>query len=281
MDRLLIVAGLTALIHAVNTLIYGVRLAGVRTERLATAISLFNVIFLIASASNMVQAPLLGSIVDRAINAGLAAGGVEGPVYQEYLSVLEGDMRLIIVAATLGTLLGGLVIPPFVQFFSRVILLFDDVGSVPRMVGMILFSPRRVWRFCSRMRLPQAGVLRSVVHSPGLPKGFLVMNILVIGIYTIGVLSALYAGALFPEFRATATLLSGIVNGIATVLVATVVDPTAARITDQAIRGVRPEADVKSMVAYLAGTRILGTLLAQVLLLPAAEWIRFVAQLIA
>ncbi|MDI6711349.1 MAG: lipid II flippase Amj family protein [Thermoanaerobacterales bacterium] len=281
MSRLLIVAGLTALIHAVNTLIYGVRLSGVRTERLATAISLFNVVFLVASTANMVQAPLLASIVDRAINAGLSAGGVGSPVYQQHLAVLEEDMRVVILAATAGTLLGALAIPPFVQLFSRIILLFDEVGSVPRLAGMVLFSPRRVYRFFAQARIPRATALRAAVQTRGLPKTFLIMNVLVIGIYTIGVLSALYAGALFPEFRSTATLLSGIVNGIATVLVATIVDPTAARITDQALRGVRPESDVKSMVACLAGTRLLGTLLAQILLLPAAEWIRFVAQLIA
>ncbi|MGC7880221.1 lipid II flippase family protein [Desulforudis sp. 1190] len=93
----------------------------------------------------------------------------------------------------------------------------------------------------------------------------------------IGVLSALYAGALFPEFRGTAILLSGIVNGIATVLIATVVDPTAARITDQAARGARPEKDVQIMVAYLTGTRFLGTIFAQALLLPAAELIKAAA----
>lgn len=281
MSRLLIVAGLTALIHAVNTLIYGVRLSGVRTERLATAISLFNVVFLVASTANMIQAPLLASIVDRAINAGLSAGGVGSPVYRQHLAVLEEDMRVVILAASVGTLLGALAIPPFVQLFSRIIMLFDEVGSVPRLVGMVFFSPRRVRRFLAQARMPRARTLRAAVRTRGLPKTFLIMNVLVIGIYTIGVLSALYAGALFPEFRSTATLLSGIVNGIATVLVATIVDPTAARITDQALRGVRPEADVKAMVAYLAGTRLLGTLLAQLLFLPAAEWIRFVAQLIA
>ena len=40
MERLLIVAALTAVIHMINTLIYAVRISGVRTQRLATALSL-------------------------------------------------------------------------------------------------------------------------------------------------------------------------------------------------------------------------------------------------
>ncbi|KUK40790.1 MAG: hypothetical protein XD69_1163, partial [Clostridia bacterium 62_21] len=75
-------------------------------------------------------------------------------------------------------------------------------------------------------------------------------------------------------------LLAPLVNGVATVLAATVVDPTAAMITDQALRGVRGEEDVKLMVMYLALTRLLGTMLAQVLFLPAAEAIYLVARLI-
>jgi hypothetical protein len=113
-----------------------------------------------------------------------------------------------------------------------------------------------------------------------IPKGFLVANVIVTGIYTIGVLSALYAGALFPQYRSTAVLLSAIVNGFATVLVATIVDPTAARITDQALRGERSVRDVKLVVMWLAVTRFLGTLLAQVLFMPAALLIRWVAQLL-
>ena len=40
-----------------------------------------------------------------------------------------------------------------------------------------------------------------------------------------------------------------------------VVDPTSAYITDQAVRGERSMAEVKSMIFYLALTAIIGTLL--------------------
>jgi hypothetical protein len=289
MTRLLVVAALTALIHMINTLIYGVRLAGIQTQRLATAISLFNVIFLVSSTAHMLQAPLLSTIVERAINVGLGGAAhperveilVESPFYQAQLEMLAADIRLVILAASFGTVVGTLLIPVFVQLFSRVILVFNQVGSVPRLVALAVFSPRKIWRSMAGVHLPRATAIRSAARERlPIPKGFLVANVIVTGIYTIGVLSALYAGALFPQYRSTAVLLSAIVNGFATVLVATIVDPTAARITDQALRGERSVRDVKLVVMWLAVTRFLGTLLAQVLFMPAALLIRWVAQLL-
>lgn len=288
MTRLLIVAVLTALIHFINTLIYGVRLAGVRTQRLALAISLFNVIFLVASTANTIQAPLLSSLVETAINRGLGMATrpaevvqlVHSEFYRAQLASLQADIRVVILAATAGTVLGALFIPAFVQLFSRAILLFEEAGSVPRLLGMIFFSPRRVWGYARRVRVPREFLRQAARQKLAIPKAFLLLNVAVTGVYTTGVLSALYAGALFPLYRQTATLLAPLVNGVATILAATVVDPTAAMITDQALRGVRSEEDVKLMVMYLAVTRLLGTVLAQVLFVPAAEAIRLVAQLI-
>ncbi|MEW6172037.1 MAG: lipid II flippase Amj family protein [Bacillota bacterium] len=286
--HLIVVMALTVLVHLINTLIYSVRLSGVRTGRLATAYSLFNIIFLIASSANMIQAPLLSSLVERAINRGIAALPsrapadvlLASPVYKQELLSLDHSIRLVIVAATLGTILGGLLIPAFVQVFSRAILLFEEIGSVPRLIIFSL-SPRRFYRALKTMRPAAPQTLRKVIgERSGIPKGFLVLNIVVTGVYTTGVLSALYAGALFPHYRATATLLSGIVNGVAAVLMATAVDPTAAMITDQALRGKREEKDVRQMATYLAVTRFLGTLLAQVIFVPGAILIKFVAQLI-
>jgi len=114
-----------------------------------------------------------------------------------------------------------------------------------------------------------------------IPKTFLFLNIIVTGIYTTGILSAIYAGALFPGFRSTATLLSAVVNGIATILAATVVEPTAAAITDQAIREDLGEEDVKQMVFYLTLTRVLGTVFAQLIFLPSAYFVKYVATLLA
>ncbi|MDD4237327.1 MAG: lipid II flippase Amj family protein [Desulfotomaculaceae bacterium] len=289
MERLLAVAALTAIIHLINTLIYAVRISGVRTQRLATAFSLFNVIFLLASTANSIQGFLLASIVEKAIKLAQTQAGISvleqlvpHPAYQAQLSILDHNIRLIIAAATLGTLIGAALIPPFVNIFTRAIYLFEETGSVPRLLGRVIFSPRRILGLTKEMRLPGKKTFKlAMVRRLAIPKTFLILNFFVTGIYTTGVLSALFAGALFPDFRAAAATLSAVVNGIATILAATVVDPTAAAITDQALRGERSEDDVKQMALYLAITRLLGTGFAQLIFVPAAYFIKYMASLLA
>ena len=272
--RLIIVCVMTTIIHLINTLNYSVRLAGVRTKRLAIAFSLFNVIFLISSTANTVQAPLLAKISDK-LFAGVERGSA---LYGEHLVSLSWDIRLVLASATLGTVMGTMLIPSFVRLMSKGIFLFERTGSIPLLLGALL-SPGRVSRVLADVYLPGAGALTRAKRQD-IPKRLLTLNVLITGVFTTGVLSALYAGSLVPEFGKTAAMLSSIVNGGAQILLATVVDPMVATITDQAIRGVRSEEDVKSMVMYLAFSRIAGTVLAQLIFIPAAELIRLVAHLI-
>jgi len=286
MKQFIIVAILTTVIHMVNTLIYSVRLSGVRTGRLATALSLFQVIFLIASTANLIQAPIMSSIVEHAINSGMARVGsdelLKSPFYLHELGLLDTKIRLVILSGTLGTILGGLLIPKFVSVFVKWILLLEGIGSVPRMFLEAIIRPRKISSLTNEFRLPSKGRFRDSLREPlNIPKHFLIANIIITGIWTTGVLSALYAGALIPHFRSTATMTSGIINGIAAVLAATIVDPTASIITDQAMRGVRQEKDVRQMAIYLAFTRLLGTLFAQAIFLPAALIIREAAAILS
>jgi hypothetical protein len=150
------------------------------------------------------------------------------------------------------------------------------------MLGSIIISPRRFMKIGGKIYLPGRSSLKIATKKKmAIPKTFLFLNIIVTGVYTTGVLSAIYAGALFPGFRSTATLLSAVVNGVATILSATVVEPTAAAITDQALREERGDEDVKQMVLYLTLTRILGTVFAQVIFLPSAYLVKYVAALLA
>lgn len=272
--RLIIVCTMTLIIHMINTLNYSVRLAGVKTKRLAMAFSLFNVIFLVSSTANTVQAPLLAKISDKMFN-GLARGSAQ---YADNLTTLAWDIRLVILFATLGTLLGTLLIPTFVRLFSKGIFLFERVGSIGKLF-VALLNPAKVKSMLADVQLPDIKTLHKGFNEV-IPKKLLLLNVLINGIFTTGVLSALYAGSLTPEFGKTATMLSSIVNGGAQILLATVIDPSVATITDQAIRGARTQEDVKDMVRYLAFSRIAGTLLAQIIFIPAALFIRLVAHLI-
>ena len=96
----------------------------------------------------------------------------------------------------------------------------------------------------------------------------LLVHILVVSLWTNGILAALYAGALLPSYRSTASLLSGIINGIAAVLSNFLIDPVTAVITDQSLQGQRDERDMINLTYWLMFTRLLGTFLAQLILIP-------------
>ena len=266
MSPLLVICILTAIIHLTETAASSLRLAGVRTRQIATSLSFVNATLLITRTSNMIQAPFLGWMVDHSIIAGNPGA-------------LVSAFRAVIFAAFIGNLIGAILTPFFVAVFTRAILRFEKVGSVPRLIFEALL-PRYFRQIMGRFRLPSHGSLLNL-SLKGMPQSFLWVNLVLVSIYAIGVLSSLYAGALVLEFRITASQLSAIVNGIATILLVTLVDPTCAYITDQAIRGKRKESDVRAMVFYIILGRVVGTLvLSQLLFLPSAEYIKSVTLLV-
>lgn len=290
-ERFIVIIILTVAVHMIYTLAYSVRLAGVRTQRLLTALSLYNIIYLMASVSGTIQIPLLNSLLEHGIKDSAAQAGImisteqfiNMDIYRELLVAFERSIRLVIAASTLGTLLGVVLIPVFVRISVKATRLFEENGSVLRTFFGLIFI-RQVWRLNTARLLfpfPYSSIRRIIGQKLVIPKHFLFINIIVTGLYTTGMLSPLYAGALFPDFRSTAAMLSAVVNGFASVLMAIVVEPTASSITDEALRGERGERDVKQMTFYLALTRLMGTIFAQVLFLPGAYFIKFIAKLLA
>ena len=225
-----------------------------------------NATLLVSRMSNMLQAPFLGGMVDTAILRGST-------------QMLVSNFRMIIFAAFIGNLIGAILSPFFVNVYAKAITRFDTVGSVPRLIVQA-FRPRNIKAILKAVRLPSRLSFRDL-SLKNIPKTFLVLNVLMVSIYAIGVLASMLAGAMIPEYRVTATQLSAIVNGIATILLTLMVDPTAALITDQAARGKRPESDVRSMVFYLILGRVVGTLLiSQLILLPSANYIEATTHLV-
>lgn len=263
--RLLIVCFFTMIINLIDTLSYSIRPSGVRTRKLAVSLSLFNIMAVISRLSNMIQGPFLGSLVDISIK-------------YKMVSALSIDMRFVLLSATLGAVIGAPLMPTFVSVFSSAINGMEKAGSVPKLVLMSL-KWSSIKKIRTKIVLPKFRMLKGIKETK-IPKSFLVYNVIITSIYTTGIISSLYAGALLPEFRTTASLLSGIVNGFATILLTVIVDPVAALITDQALAGKRTQQDVNTMVILLVFGKIIGTLLAQIVFVPASHLILFVTKLI-
>lgn len=269
--QLVIALALNAVVQAIQIGAYAARLAGVRSGRIATSISLFNLFVTASRLANLAYAPMLGTISDRAAHATRDATTAHAALVQ-----FSWQIRAIVFAGTIGTALGTLLLPTFLHVFSRGIAAFERLGSVPRAL-LRLFDPRVLLAIVRATRVPTRAMLQDLPWR-GVPRNLLIGNVIVTGIYAIGVVAATYASVLDPADARTAVLLSGIVNGIATIAFTLVVDPTSALITDQAVKGERSLAQVKAMVVSLAASAVLGTLLSQALLDPAAAVIAFVAR---
>jgi Alternate to MurJ len=272
--QLVLAMGLNAFLQAVQIGAYGARVAGVQTGRVGTSISLFNLFVTVSRFANMFYAPMLGSISDMAGRAIARQPGLLPFESGQY----EWQMRAIVFAGTAGTIVGSFLLPTFIHLFVRGVAAFERRGSIPH--ALLRLSDWRVLLGVVRtLRVPpldfhQRFSLRAV------PVKLLVGNVIVTGIYAIGVVASYYASILRPEVARTALSASGLVNGIATISFALIVDPTSAYMVDQAVKGERSIRDVKSMVFYLALTAVLGTLLSQLILYPAAVFIGDAAKLV-
>jgi hypothetical protein len=266
---------LNAIVQALQIGAYASRLAGVTSGRIATSISLFNLFMLVSRLSALVLVPSLGALADAAAHTAQVAHSLT--IAPDVSSRIEAQFRWIVFAGTIGTVIGALLLPLFITLFERGINSFERRGS---MLGALsrLADPRVSWSVLRAYRMRPVSRLRrfSPSHVPG---RLLFFNTLVTSIYAIGVVAAFYASVLNLTARTTATGLSGIVNGIGTISFSLFVDPTSAFITDQAVKGERPIEEVKSMVFYLSLTAIVGTLVSQLWLYPAAELIAYVAKL--
>lgn len=253
-------------VNWLNATTGAMRIAAVKTRRVATALSLYNFFQMTVRLMALFYVPLMGFVVDRAVHAG-------------DIGMLLWQIRFVLLASTLGSILGALSIPTFVRIYMR------GIEAVERRHGNLfkllidMFAPRRLGLLVKSYTPPNLEKAKGSTLQ-GIPGNFLVANVFMTAIWGIGVLAALFASAIVPEYARTATLLSGIINGLATILFSLLVDPSAAVIVDQTVHGIRPESQVKSMVVYMTGGTILGTLLGQVFLYHAALIIAWVTTLV-
>ena len=266
MPNLLLILLLTGVVHCLDTASYASRIAGVRTGRLALTGALFSIVSLFSRVAYTLQAPLLGSAVDRM-------------VHRSNLGGLLHEFHFILGAASVGTLLGAMLIPSFTTIFSRGALAYESHGSFSALLLHTL-SLRGFSRVSQHLRLPLPDSIRKASRF-NLPRSFLLLNIIVTAVYTVGISATMYASALAPELARTSTTLSGVINGVGTLLLVILIDPVSALITDQALRGKRPVSEVSHIVVWQVTGRFLGTLLAQVLFFPAALLVVRLARLMA
>lgn len=261
-NQIVIVLILVFLINLITTLSYSVRIVGIRTGRIAVSFALFNVLVLISRTAYGFQAPLLAKTIENNIISGSGENLLE--------------FRLIILVCSVATVINGLLIPTFQRILSIAVDKFSIYKSVPRLL-LSSISIGGISSIKDSIVIPSPGNIKGIRLNKEFPWKVFVMNIIAVAIITVGVLSALYAGYLNPEFRTTASNLSAIINGIATILMFIFIDPFLSVMTDDVVLGKTKESLFRKYIVYMVIARVLGTILAQFLFLPSSRLIAWIA----
>jgi len=263
--QIVIVLILTFLINLITTLSYAVRIVGIRTGRIAVSIALFNILVLISRTAYGFQAPLLANTIEKNINSGLGEN--------------LGEFRWIIFASTIASVIGGFLIPTFQRLLSIAVDKFSIYKSVPKLL-IHSITKNGITSIKETIVIPKTDNISTLTLGSNFPWKVFFMNVFAVAIITVGVLSSLYAGYLNPEFRTTASSLSAVINGVATILMFMFIDPFLSIMTDDVVLGKVKESVFRQYIVYMVIARVIGTILAQVIFIPASQLIAWIAGII-
>lgn len=261
--ELLLICALTGVINLIGALAYAARIAGVRTGRIALSFALFNVLLLVSRTSN----GFLGPFLAKRIETALAEGSGD---------TLLWELRLVLLAAGLAVALGIVLVPTGQRVFAAAITSFQANRSTTRLL-LRSVTPAGLRTIREAVAVPTRETLRSLKGPRGVSWGVLAANAIAQGLLAVGVIASLYAGYLVPEFRVTASQMTAIVNGFATILLFALIDPQISALTDDVVDGSVSEATFRRAMIWVSLSRLAGTLAAQVLLVPAAVVIAWAA----
>jgi len=192
--QLLFICFLTFVIHLIGTLAYSIRIAGVRTRRIAVSLTLFGLLMLVSRTSNSFLGPFLAKRVETSLDAVASTS-------------LLGDFRWLLVSASLATVAGALLIPTLQRVFCRAILHFQAHRSIPKLIlhGVFKGGLSYVRDVAS---MPAARNMTDVRSGHGVSGRITLLNVGATALWTVGVFAALYAGVLDPSVRVTSSTLS-------------------------------------------------------------------------
>ena len=134
--RLWFIMTLAAAVSLLTTLIVAARPAAMRTGRVAMAFTISSLFFMATRFANLFYAPLLARYVDRAVKTGRP-------------DVLHGQIEWVIVGSAIGALGAALLLPTFVELYSRGIRSMEYRQSMVRVLlrvarpGSVANQPRR------------------------------------------------------------------------------------------------------------------------------------------
>ncbi|MED3561293.1 lipid II flippase Amj family protein [Bacillus xiapuensis] len=266
-SKLVVVSLFLVIVTMIETLAYSTRISGARVSLIATALSLFSTMVIISRFSTMFQQPLTAKLI------------AEAPDLNK-LAFIQEQYRILIGITSVGVCLGIFLFPTFINVFSRAIIqLSKENGSI---LALFLkwFNSKGLRKMVTCFRLPRFSYLRGITLKT-IPKRLFVINVVITGVYTVGVLSALYASMLVPKgYSQAAVMSSGIINGVATILLTLFIDPKVSVLADRVVKKQSNYIYLKSYSLTMISSKFVGTVLAQLLFVPAAYYVAWFSKFI-
>jgi hypothetical protein len=261
--QLFVICALTFGINLIGALAYAARIAGVRTRRIAMSFALFNVLVLVSRTANGFLGPFLAKRIENRL---LHGGGAR----------LADDFRIVLASASVAVFVGILLVPTGQRLFARAIGHFQRHRSTGRLV-LRAATPQGLRTVREEVAIPTRAHFEALRKPLGVSWSVLFANALAQGLLTVGVVASLYAGYLAPEYRVTASQLSAVINGFATILLFALIDPQLSVMTDDVVEGRIEEPLFRRTIVWISFSRLAGTLLAQAVFVPAAMLIAWIA----
>ncbi|OAJ72921.1 hypothetical protein AYJ08_16215 [Brevibacillus sp. SKDU10] len=271
--KLMIVVVVTMLISCVETVSYAARLSGARTGKIGASTSLFNILVLFARFAVMSQSILLASMLEAVTRF---KDKIPLMNYEELINDLLINFRVVLFGMSMGIVLGMFLLPTVARVLAIGTRKLDKHGSVPKIFrseGIL----RLFWKMPSQFWIPSFRNNWQIIKETRIGANFFWMNAVIFSFYSIAILSSLYAGVLVPDHRTVANQMATVINGVGTILLVIFVDPICSKLLDDVVSDARPYRDLKVTVFHLGAGRLVGTVIAQVLLFPFAYLISLIA----
>lgn len=224
-----VVAAFTA-IHAIEFASYFARLAGFKVGKRVSGYVLQNAMYVFTRFFYLALMPVLGLCIDVGISQ-------TSYLIAVHVSLIAATCVSLMVLAKRSTI---------TRWFESVLSVTDG-GSLQRAVWRAITSPRQF--AVAELENSRSGAWQL---SRGMDWQLVLLSSLVFMAYSMGVFGAFFFALLIPEYRASISQLSGLLNGAATVLLTFVIEPKlSARIDEES-----PEVE-RTLAALLWG-RLLG-----------------------
>lgn len=254
---------ITLTVYLIDTFAYSLKLVIYRNKQYSLTGATFNIVSFFSKFALMFQAPLLGMLIDINIRAN---------------TFPEKDFRLIILCASLGVIIAIILLPSFINIFTKVVDYTSKEGSLIK-TGIKVVKPESIKVIRRLIRKPKFLEALKILDL-GKYKWILLLNLLVTGIHTIGILSSYYGALYLPEARLSIAGFSGSINSIASIVLIFLIEPRVSMICDSVYKGKENYEELKLLVMILVMSKFLGTIIAQILFIPGSKWVVLVYKIL-